>query len=159
MPSHAPKPHINTFYLLWFTWFDPIVIFLTVISCIATPSAIVEMAVPPSISAYDPMQAPLMWQIAPLFGFMGIMFGVLLRASQDPKVWRIVQAATLAVDISLIVILLGALEMQGRMWVFGEWRGIERFNLGFTVAIALGRIAFLMGIGEGNVSNKKVRIN
>jgi hypothetical protein len=156
MPPHAPKPHINTFYLLWFTYFDPIVIFLTIISCIASPSASLEMVVPSTISPYDPMQAPLIWHMAPLFGFMGIMFGVLLRASQDPKVWRIVQAATLAVDISLIVIMLGALEMQGRMRVFGEWRGIERFNLGFTVAIALGRIAFLMGIGEQNLGKKKV---
>jgi hypothetical protein len=39
---------------------------------------------------------------------------------------------------------------------WGEWRGIERFNLGFTVMIALGRIAFLMGIGEGNVDKKEV---
>lgn len=156
MPLTSPKPHINTFYLLWFTYFDPLVLALTVVSCLLSPSASLEMLVPSSISPYDPMQAPLMWHIAPLFGFMGIMFGVLLRASQDPKVWRIVQAATLAVDISLIAIMLGALEMQGRIWVWGEWRSIERFNLGFTVVIALGRIAFLMGVGEKRVGKKEV---
>jgi hypothetical protein len=79
-----------------------------------------------------------------------------LRASQDAKVWRIVQAATLAVDVSFIGIMLGALKMQGRLGTWGEWRGIESFNLGFTVMIALGRIAFLMGIGEGNVDKKEV---
>jgi hypothetical protein len=46
--------------------------------------------------------------------------------------------------------------MQGRLGTWGEWRGIERFNLGFTVVIALGRIAFLMGIGEGNMDKKKM---
>jgi hypothetical protein len=156
MPPASPKPHINTFYLLWFTYFDPLVLFLTVASCILTPSIALEMLVPASVSPYDPLQAPLMWHLAPLFGFMGIMFGVLLRASQDAKVWRIVQAATLAVDVSFIGIMVGALEMQGRLGTWGEWRGIERFNLGFTVMIALGRIAFLMGIGEGNVDKKEV---
>jgi hypothetical protein len=148
--------HINTFYRLWFTYFDPFVLLLTVLSCLSNPAGSLEMLVPPSISPYDPLQAPLMYHLAPLFGFMGLIFGVLLRASQDPVVWRIVQGATLLVDLSLIAVMGVALEMQGRLGSWGEWRGIERFNMCFTVAIALGRVAFLMGVGGKKKSKERV---
>lgn len=147
--------HINTFYRLWFTWFDPLVIAATVCAIISNPAESTEMLVPASVSPFQPLQAAILYQCAPLFGFMGIMFGVLLRASNDPKVWRIVQAATLVVDVSLIAIMVDALRVQGRLEV-ERWRGIERFNIAFTLAIALGRVAFLMGLGgKGKALGKK----
>jgi hypothetical protein len=153
--NEGPRPHlpahINTFYLLWFTWFDPIVLFFTVLSCVFDPAGSFDMLVPSSVSPYEPLQAPLMYQIASFVGFMGIIFAVLLRASPDPTVWRIVQGATLAVDLSLIAVMAKALEMQGKLGKWGEWRGMEKFNMLFTVAIALGRMAFLMRVGERKV--------
>jgi hypothetical protein len=152
-----PQPHVNNFYRIWFTWFDPIVILLTIIACISNPSKALEMLVPPEVTSFVPEQAALMYQQAPLFGFLGIMFAVLLRVSPDPKVWRVVQAATLAVDVSLIVIMAAALQQQGRLST-AKWRGIEWFNMFFTACIALGRVAYLMGIGgsEGPIAKKRV---
>jgi hypothetical protein len=152
-----PQPHINAFYRIWFTWFDPIVILLTCVSCVFTPGAALEMLVPADVSPVVPEQIALLYQTAPLFGFMGIMFAVLLRASSDPKVWRIVQGATLMVDISLIAVMLVALDTQGRL-ATEQWRGIEWFNMAFTAAIAIGRVAYLMGVGgrEGGKVKKRV---
>jgi hypothetical protein len=76
------------------------------------------------------------------------MFGVLLRASSDAKVWRIVQGATLMVDISLIAIMFAGLNQQGRL-AMDKWRGMEWFNMIFTAVITLGRVAYLMGVGGG----------
>ena len=141
-----PQPHVHIFYRIWFTWVDPIVIGCTVFGCIFTPNDALEMLVPGPLPPVDALQSALLHQAAALFGFMGIMFGVLLRASSDPKIWRIVQAATLAVDVSLIATMFAGLEKQGRLDT-AEWRGIEWLNLGFTVWVALIRVGFLSNLG------------
>ncbi|CAO2655519.1 Nn.00g043220.m01.CDS01 [Neocucurbitaria sp. VM-36] len=153
------KPHVHTFYRVWFTWVDPITLFFTVLGCIFAPGDALELLVPSFLSPFQPLQAALIHQTAALYGFMAIMFGVLLRISPDPKVWRVVQAATLFVDISLLVTMYFALKLQGRLET-DKWRGIEWFNSLFTIWVAVVRIAFLMGVGgeDGSSANaKKIR--
>lgn len=153
-----PQPHINTFYRLWFTWFDPLVLTLTIISSLANPAGFLEMLASPKIAPYAAIShGPLIWQCAPLYGFMAIIFAFLLRASDDPKVWRIVQAATLVVDVSLIGIIVKALDMQGRLTT-SEWRTIEWVNIVFTTLIGVGRFAFLMGVGESKGVGAKKKV-
>jgi disulfide bond formation protein DsbB len=149
-----PEPHVNTFYRIWFTWVDPIVLLATVFACISTPQDAVEMLIPASVSPYDPNLAVFVHQAAALYAFMGIMFAVLLRASPDPKVWRIVQGATLFVDLSLIVMTLACLKQQGRSNL-EDWRGIDFFNLLFTIWVAVIRVGFLACIGETHVRKAK----
>ncbi|KAH7412037.1 hypothetical protein DE146DRAFT_751179 [Phaeosphaeria sp. MPI-PUGE-AT-0046c] len=151
------QPHINAFYRIWFTWLDPVTLLLTMVSSVLNPAGFLEMLADPKVAPYVAVQhGPLIWQCAPLYGFMGLVFAFLLRASPDPKVWRIVQAATLMVDVGLVVIMVVALDMQGRLAV-GEWRPIERVNIVFTVLVGIGRIAFLLGVGEtkGKVAEKR----
>lgn len=151
------QPHINTFYRIWFTWFDPLVLLLTAVSAIADPAGFLEMLAEPKIAPYIALShGPLIWQCAPLYGFMGLVFAFVLRASDDPKVWRIVQASTLMVDVALIVIIVTALQMQGRL-ATSEWRPIEWVNIVFTTLIGIGRVAFLLGVGEtkGSVTKKR----
>lgn len=99
---------------------------------------------------------PLLHQAAALFGFLGIIHGVLLRVSPDPKVWKIVQAATLGVDISLLATLCNLLRLQGRTDA-STWHGGDWFNIFFTVWVALIRIAFLLEIGGEEREKKKTR--
>lgn len=100
---------------------------------------------------------PLLHQSAALYGFMGIIFAVLLRASPDPKVWKIVQAATLGVDISLLITMYLMLAQQGRLET-KAWRGGDWSNIGLTVLVAVIRTAYLMGIGgKGKSLTKKSR--
>ena len=79
-----------------------------------------------------------------------------MRASPDPKVWKIVQAATLGVDISLLATLYNLLRLQGRTDV-GTWHGGDWFNMLFTVWVALIRIAFLLEVGSEKGEKKKRR--
>lgn len=152
-----PQPHTHSFYRIWFTTVDPTVLFFTVLACIFSPATILETVVPPSIEAYNPLtHGPLLQQSAALYGFMGIIFGVLLRASPDPKVWKIVQAATLGVDLSLLATLYNLLRLQGRAEIT-TWHGGDWFNLLFTAWVALIRIAFLLEIGERDGEKEKTR--
>jgi hypothetical protein len=117
------QPHIHPFYRLWFTWIDPLTLILTSTTCFLEPAAALELTVPAEVSAFVSAQAALLHQTGILYLFMGTMFAVLLRASPDPKVWKIVQAATLNVDVALIATMFVSLEKQGRPGL-ERWRGL-----------------------------------
>ncbi|KAF1831753.1 hypothetical protein BDW02DRAFT_571727 [Decorospora gaudefroyi] len=152
-----PHPDINPFYRIWFTWIDPLCLLCSVSTCFLNPAAALEMLTPPHILPFRPEHAALIYQCGILYGFMGIILGVLLRASPDIKVWRVVEAATLTVDVALVVAQLVELGQQGRL-ALGEWRGIDVFNLVFTVWVAGVRGAFLGGVGERSVVGGKKKV-
>ncbi|KAF9691208.1 hypothetical protein EKO04_010609 [Ascochyta lentis] len=142
-----PRPYVHSFYRIWFTIVDPTVLFFTVLACIFSPATILETVAPPSIEPYRPLShGPLLHQTAALFGFLGIMFAVLLRASPDPKVWKIVQGATLGVDLALLATFYNLLRSQNRL-EFRAWSGVDWVNIGFTVWVGLIRVAYLSGVG------------
>lgn len=151
-----PQPYVHPFYRIWFTTIDPIVCLLTAITCLFSPATILETAIPPSIEPYSPLShGPLLHQTGALFWFLAVIYAVLLRASDDPKVWRIVQSATLGVDLGILATLWNALRMQGRSGV-GQWEGGDWMNIGFTCLVAVIRGAFLAGVGGGERVGKKV---
>ncbi|KAH8723354.1 hypothetical protein GQ44DRAFT_710157 [Phaeosphaeriaceae sp. PMI808] len=149
-----PQPHINSFYFIWFTIVDPVSLFLTALGCICKQEDVFKMTIPRETLPYDPQIAPLLYQIGTLFGFMGVIFAVLLRASPDPKVWRIVQAAVLAVDCSLLIIFYVMLRQQERLSP-DLWRPIEWFNSLYTICVAIIRVGFLKEFGGGEMGAKK----
>ncbi|OAL53696.1 hypothetical protein IQ07DRAFT_316820 [Pyrenochaeta sp. DS3sAY3a] len=151
-------PHVNNFYRIWFTWVDPIVLLLTVISFIVAPQVAWDFAVPEYILAYNDLYEPLIHQSAALYSFMGLTLGVLLRVSDDPKVWRVVQASVLFVDISLMIIMPVTCARQGR-GELSQWRGGEWFNMFFTLWVALIRAAYLLNIGGSESSAKGKKSN
>lgn len=151
-----PQPHVHPFYRIWFTTIDPAVCLLTALTCIFSPATILETAIPPSIEAYSPLShGPLLHQTGALFYFLAVIYGVLLRMSDDPQVWRIVQSATLGLDLGILATLWNALRMQGRSGV-GEWAGGDWGNIGFTCLVAVIRVGFLAGVGGGKREGKKV---
>lgn len=85
---------------------------------------------------------------------MAIIFAVLLRISDDLKVWKVVQGATLVVDVALLGTLWVVLGQQGRREVAGL-EGGDWFNGGYTVWVAVIRMAFLSGVGVGGGSKVK----
>lgn len=153
--ANMTHPHIHPFYRFWFTIVDPIFLLLTVLKCIFAPAAVLEILGPPSIEPYSPLShGPLLHQAAALYGFAGIIYAVLLRASPDPKVWRMVQAATLGLDCALLAIFFNVFRLQGRLDV-GTWHGRDWFNIGFTVWVGIIRAAYLMGVG-GRMGKERI---
>ncbi|KAM0247817.1 hypothetical protein ACHAP5_003827 [Fusarium lateritium] len=105
---------IHSFYRIWFTWVDPLVLIPTVYSLIFTPEFMLDGLIPLSMSPYNPDQAFLFHQLAASYLFIGIMLGVVLRLSSDIKVWRVIIGAVLLVDIAILVSVNVSMEQQGR---------------------------------------------
>jgi hypothetical protein len=148
------QPHLHPFYRIWFTWVDPLTLVGTAFTCFSNPAGALELIVPADVSVFVPKQAALLHQTGILYAFMGTMYAVLLRASPDPKMWRIVQSATLGVDIALIATMFVSLETQGRLEL-GKWRGMDFVNLVFTVWVAAIRVAYLAGVGSRRKEGRK----
>jgi hypothetical protein len=145
----SPTPPIHPFYRTWFTTLDPLILASTIALCILAPAQFLALLVPPSLRAYDPVaHDPLIHQAAALYAFMGAMYAVLLRASNDRAVWRIVQGATLAADLALLAALYALLARQERLDV-RKWKGVDWFSVVWPVVCAVTRGAFLVGVGEG----------
>jgi len=81
-----------------------------------------------------------------MYAFMGsMMVVVVLHASPDPKVWEIVQTATLAV-VALLATMIVSLRQQKRL-EWSKWRGVEVKNLMFLGLVSGIRTMFLVGMG------------
>jgi hypothetical protein len=150
-----PQPHTTPFYRLIFLYIDPLVILIFVsIYTFFQPTALLmlhpDAPLTPSI-----LESALLHQVALLFGFMGIICAVLLRASSDTRIWRIVLAGVLAAEVCWIAAGLVCLERQGRLNV-RLWRGVEWFNLLGIGGFAVVRGAYLMGVGLGVGMDGKV---
>jgi hypothetical protein len=144
----SPTP-IHPFYRTWFTTIDPLMLVSTIVMCVFAPDKFLALLVPPSMRAYDPVaHDPLIHQTAALYGFMGAMYAVLLRASNDRAVWRIVQGATLAADVALLAALYALLARQKRLDVTA-WNFVDWFSAVWPVFCAATRVAYLLGVGEG----------
>jgi len=72
--------------------------------------------------------------------------GVLLRATNDLKVWKHVQTAILLIDIAMLYSAWDALRLQGRLG-FADWRGEDWGTVGLTMFVTVLRLAFLAEVG------------
>ncbi|SPJ73209.1 uncharacterized protein FTOL_02939 [Fusarium torulosum] len=132
---------IHSFYRIWFTCVDPLVLIPTAYSLIFTPEFMLDGLIPVSMSAYNPDQAFLFHQLAALYLFIGIMLGVVLRVSSDIKVWRVIIGAVLMVDITILVSVNVSMKQQGRSEL-SQFRWQDWGNYLFTGWVALLRAAY-----------------
>lgn len=77
------------------------------------------------------------------FGFIS---AVLLRYTQDIKVWHIVEIANLIVDFAYFPAVFGALKEQGRV-LPETWRAEDWGSLAITGVATLVRLTFLARVG------------
>ncbi|KAF4997426.1 hypothetical protein FDECE_12077 [Fusarium decemcellulare] len=148
------QPNIHTFYRVWFTCVDPLTLVPTVYALIFTPEFMLEGLIPLTMSAYNPDQSFLFHQLAALYAFVAIMFAVVLRATPDIKVWRIIIGAVLLIDIAILASMYVSLEHQGRLEL-ATWRWQDWGNLVFTGGVAIIRSLFLAGVGVGDQGKGK----
>ncbi|CAG8958656.1 hypothetical protein HYFRA_00011497 [Hymenoscyphus fraxineus] len=141
-------PVIHVFYHFWFKWLDPIVLAPTIFAIIFTPQAYLDAFIPPPLSAFNPDHGFVLHQLAAMFTFVAIALGGILRVSHEIKVWRVVIAGILLVDIAMLASAYISLQQQGRLSLgamrLGDWG-----NILFTGLVTVIRIAFLAGVGVG----------
>lgn len=142
------QQNIPNFYRVWFTWVDPLTLLPTVYALLTAPEFMMDSLIPADMSSYNPDHAFFFHQLAALYTFIGIMLAVVLRATSDLRVWRIIIGAVLLVDIALLTSLYMSLEQQGRLEL-AAWRRQDWGNLLFTGWVTILRSLFLVGVGFG----------
>lgn len=90
-----------------------------------------EAFVPAPLSAYNPEQGFLFHQLAVKFAFVAIMLGGALRVSNDIKVWRVIIAGVLLIDIAMLASIYVSRKQQDRLSL-GAMRSADWGNVLFT---------------------------
>ncbi|KAI1778443.1 hypothetical protein F4818DRAFT_406108 [Hypoxylon cercidicola] len=139
-------PKIHVFYHFWFKWLDPLVLVPTVYALIFTPQVMLDALAPPPLSTYNPDQGFLLHQLAAMYAFIGIMLGGVLRVSNEIKVWRVVIAGVLLIDIAMLGSMYASLKQQDRLSL-EAMRGADWGSVLFTGLVTVIRIFFLAGVG------------
>lgn len=135
---------IPTFYRILFTWIDPIVAIWGAYLDFFEPDMVLNSFIPNS--ARNPDHDLLFQQLGG--GMLNIAFvqAILLRYTNDIKIWKIIQAANLIVDIVMMYSLGAALMHQGRLSP-ADWRGEDWGCLGITGFATIVRIFFVAEVG------------
>ncbi|KAH6680077.1 hypothetical protein F5X68DRAFT_212564 [Plectosphaerella plurivora] len=147
-------PTVHPFYRLWFTWADPISLLPTVYGILYNREFIMDGLIPASQSVANPDHGFLFHQLAALYGFVGFMLAATLRATSELKVWRVVVAGVLGIDLALLASLYVSLEQQGRLGV-EHMRWQDWGQLVYTGGVAVIRSLFLLGVGSVTAGEKK----
>jgi hypothetical protein len=137
------------FYHFFFTWFDPIVAFSGAVTDFVSPDFVINSLVPKTLrneEGCNPNYKFIFQQAGGGMIAVAFLSGALLRATNDLKVWKYVQAAILLIDIATLYSVWDALRLQSRLQV-STWRGEDWGCVGLTTFVTVLRVAFLAEAG------------
>jgi hypothetical protein len=102
----------------------------------------------PSSSAYSPQSQIVCTQLAAAYVCFSVIEALVLRSTNDIKVWRSVVLALLLCDIGTAY--AAWVEMGGDVfWWPWRWEGMDRATMTLTAGPLAVRAAFLLGVGLG----------
>lgn len=139
-----PSRAIPSFYRFFFTIIDPMICIWGAYMDFFDP----RMVLSSHILADTPDIGHIMILAQRGGGMLnfGFISAVLLRYTQDPKIWHIVEIANLIVDFTYFPAVFGALRAQGRV-LPETWRAEDWGSLAITGFVTLVRLAFLARVG------------
>ncbi|KAI5460091.1 hypothetical protein BGZ63DRAFT_406037 [Mariannaea sp. PMI_226] len=145
---------IHPIYRLWFLWVDPILTSTGIyVNLIDHNTATLAF-----FSNYTPTEdlKPFLYQIAGMFMSYLCLFILLLRYTDDIKIWKIVQFGILWADFTLLTSMYVAMRLQGRLAI-ADWRQEDWVGGVITVICTILRVTFVLGIGVKEHRNKGKR--
>lgn len=143
--------YIPFLYRFVFLWFEPAAAFLGSILLWSAPALILNTMSPGS--KYAPDNQVMYDQVAATYTLFAYNEAILLRATDDLRVWRTVLIGILVCDALHMYASWAALGSV--FWTPGAWRWEDWVNLGSLWGQAAVRVAFLAGVGlEGNIRVK-----
>lgn len=111
-----------------------------------TPAFVLNAFVPKTYATHNPYYDFVFEQLGGALLMLGFIDIVLLRYTEDVKIWKIIQIAVLIYDLSLLYSNWTSLTLQGRLSVtalrWEDWGGIF-----ITAQAAVVRSVFLLGVG------------
>ena len=115
-----------------------------------TPAFVSNAFLPSTIAKWDPLFDFTLQQLGGALVMLAFIDIVLLRYTNDVKIWKILQAAVLIYDLSLLYSNYYSLKQQGRLTVgalrWEDWGGIF-----ISAQAVVVRSAFLLGVGLSSV--------
>lgn len=113
-----------------------------------TPAFVSNAFLPEKIQKWNSLFDFTLQQLGGALLMLAFIDIVLLRYTKDVKIWKIIQAAVLIYDLSLLYSNYYSLKQQGRLSVsalrWEDWGGIF-----ITAQAAVVRTLFLLGVGLG----------
>lgn len=143
----AQSDNIYLPYRLLFLYLEPTAAFAATLMAHFTPSFYLAVMSPHSApSNYHPGLQIIFDQVAACYFLFGWIEAVVLRSTNNLKVWEAVLLGMLICDV---LHLYGAwLAMGSLFWDLGAYRGVDWITVGSLVGLVVARTAFLMGVGS-----------
>lgn len=158
--SHDDKNNssarIHRFYRVFFLYAEPFFSCLGALYAGAFPTAYLSLtdtlSAPLSDSAVLPVATHVaLRQLANLYLLFAVNEALVLRATNDLRVWRTLLFGLLLADLGHLYSLLP--QGVGVFWEIHRWNRMDWGNVAFVYLGAASRIAFLAGLGV-TASNK-----
>lgn len=144
--TSAEQHRIPVAYRAFFTWVDPLIALSGVYMNLFTPDTVLNAYIPSTLSQRDPAHFMLFQQLAANLLMAAFLSIVLLRYTADVKIWKILQASILLVDLTLLYSLWDAIGSQGRLSLDGM-RGEDWGCAIITGTVVAMRVLFLAEFG------------
>lgn len=145
----ATAKSVPLYYKLFFLYIEPLSTILGAFYAILKPAVYLELtdsasATPPFVPVGTQI---VLTQLGNLYLLFAINEALVLRATDDLKVWRTVLIGLLIADVGhLYSVSPHGLEIY---WNAMKWNAIDWGNVAFVYCGAATRIAFLSGLGLG----------
>lgn len=141
--AHKTLINIPFLYRFVFLWFEPLAAFGGSLILWFAPALFLNTMSP--TSRYAPDSKVMYDQVAATYTLFAYNEAVLLRSTNDLRVWRTVVIGILICDVLHMYASWAALGSV--FWTPGVWRWEDWVNLGSLWGQAAVRVAFLMGVG------------
>lgn len=138
-------------YRAFFLYLEPILTLAGAVSAFYTPQQYLQMTYPspsPKVAALSTGTHIILRQLGNLYLAFALIESLILRATNDLKVWRTFLLILLIADFGhlLSVLPVGA----SIYYEIGKWGPMDWGNLGFVYLGAAMRASFLAGVGLGS---------
>ncbi|KAH7316716.1 hypothetical protein B0I35DRAFT_261771 [Stachybotrys elegans] len=155
---------VHPIYEATFLYLDPLLSFAGFAMSFAAPEMLIEGWTPKTIpnpatssglpalpnprAVHHPQYNVLIHELGGFFIVTMLAFGVLLRHTRDPFVWKLIVGSVGLIDF----IVLGSTAVQYRDQGClhpSTWRWEDWFSVSITAYVGIVRLAYMLGLGVG----------
>jgi hypothetical protein len=147
--GHTEIVSLSSLYQIFFLYLEPVSTLVGAYYAHLRPRTYLALthaaSAPQPPSLVPTSTSVVLSQLANLYFLFALNEGLVLRSTNDLKVWRTLLFGLLVADLGHLYSLweLG----MGKYWQVWEWNAMDGGNIGFVYLGAVMRISFLLGLG------------
>jgi hypothetical protein len=145
---------IPKIYRIWHLYIEPVIAIFGAYTLHSLPELYFESM--PRTAAYAPTSQLVYTQLAASYFFLATVEALVLRSTNNTRVWRAVILALTVCDAGHVYATVREVGIHG-LKEAGGWRATEWTAVVATIVPLFLRIAFLLGIGFEKTSKKEKR--